>query len=582
MQAADRFMKIKKIKIRIALYFTAGFLFIILMIAGISTYIFSTTLMSQLRKNIKQNVKMIDFELDSGVNRVYEIQRQIVNNSRLNNLMKIVAEYDGGSDSSVKEISSIMRDFSYKTIYTNSILMFNKKGVVLDPFYHIEPYSKIIRENNDFRSFLKSEKFKQFSPPSTFPMNSSFMKINSRKNITYYVQYLDNRNFRKLGYLAINIRNNFLFGNIEKHYSGIFDEIFIYDKQGNTIFSMTDRSFYHFRESSKYLVYEKSVSAYPEWKIAVAISTSSLFSVVQKVLVSIYIITIVGIIMAILIGFYISSSVSTPIYEINSAINKFQITSKWPEPLTCRTEDEMNYLIKGINGLFISMQELVDQIYEEQEEKKSAEVKAVELRLQLLQSQINPHFIHNTLNAVECIALELGADDICSMINSLNLLFRNSMAIDRIYNTVEEGICAVEAFIIIMKFRYGDSFEYNISVDDSIKDCLVPKLLVQPLVENALFHGLQPKEGQGRLDIKVTECRDLIKIEVSDNGVGMDVENYEALLGRYRRGLTSIGINNIVERLKYCYNDDGKIDFQSKKGEGTTITMMLPRKPFRE
>ncbi len=575
-------MKIKKIKIRIALYFTAGFLLIILMIAGISTYIFSTTLMSQLRKNIEQNVMMIDFELDSGVNKVYEIQREIVNNTHLNNLMKQAADYSGGSDSSVKEISSIMRDFSYKTIYTNSILMFNKKGIILDPFYHIEPYSRIIRNNNDFSSFIKSEKFKQFSPPSTFPMNSNYMKISSRKNITYYVQYLDNKNFRKLGYLAINIRNNFLFGNIEKHYGGIFDDISIYDKQGNTIFSLKDRSFFNYRENSKYFIYEKSVSAYPEWTIAVAISTSNLFAVVKKVLMGIYIITIISIILAVLTGFYISSSVSTPVYEINSAINKFKLTSNWPEPLACRTEDEMKYLIEGINGLFISMKELVGQIYEEQEEKKSAEIKAIQLRLQLLQSQINPHFIHNTLNAIECIALEKGADDICSMINSLNLLFRNSMAIDRIYNTVEEALCAVEAFITIMKFRYGESFEYAISVDESVRECFVPKLLIQPLVENALFHGLQPKDGPGKLEIKVSDKGDLIVIEVVDDGVGMDIDNYETFLSKYRSGLTSIGINNIIERLKYCYNDMGKIDFRSRKGEGTTVTIILPKSPLRE
>ncbi len=120
-------MKIKKLKIRIALYFSAGFLFIILMIAGISTYLYSTTMITQLHKNIEQNVKMIDFELNSGVNRVYEIQRQIVNNSRLNNLMKKVSNYRGEANDDVKEISSIMRDFSYKTIYSNSILIFNKK-----------------------------------------------------------------------------------------------------------------------------------------------------------------------------------------------------------------------------------------------------------------------------------------------------------------------------------------------------------------------------------------------------------------------------------------------------------------------
>ena len=575
-------MKIKKLKIRIALYFSAGFLFIILMIAGISTYIYSTTMISQLHKNIEQNVKMMDYELNSGVNKVYEIQRQIVNNSRLNNLMKKVSHYSGEANDDVKEISSIMRDFSYKTIYSNSILIFNKRGIILDPFYHIEPYNRIIKDNKDFRSFLRSEKFKQFAPPSTFPMSSSFSKINSSKNITYYVQYLDNRNFRKLGYLAINIRDNFLFGNIKKHYSDIFDEIILFDKQGNTIFSMTDKSFFHFRENNKYYIYEKSVSVYPEWTIAVAISTSNLLAVVQKVLMSIYIITILGLIIAILIGFYISSSVSTPVYEINSAIEKFKLTNSWPEALSCRTEDEMKYLINGINDLFVSMRKLVNQIYDEQEEKKSAEVKAVELRLQLLQSQINPHFIHNTLNAVECLALELGADDICSMINSLNLLFRNSMAIDRIYNTVEEGICAIEAFVVIMKYRYGNTFEYRITVDESIKNCMVPKLLVQPLVENALFHGLQPKDGKGRLDIKVSDRGDCIIYEISDDGVGMDAENYEAIVGKFRSGLTSIGIKNIIERLKYCYDDDAEIKFKSKKNEGTTVTLILPKKPVRE
>ncbi len=575
-------MKIKRIKIRIVLYFSAGFIFIILLIAGISTYLFSTTMISQIRANVNQNVKMIDFELHSGISMVYDLQRQIISNSDLNDYMKMAQNYKGGPDKTVRQISELMREYSYKTIFTNSILIFNRNGIVLDPFYHMDPYKTTIEDNNDFYSFVKSEKFRQFSPPSIFPMPLYFKEINGKKNIAFYVQYLDNENFRNLGYLAINIRNSFLFENIEKHYSDIFDEILIYDKQGNSIFSMTDKSFYFYRGSRKYLVFEKNVTAYPDWTIAVAISNSTFFAVVKKVLISIYLISIVSFIMAILISFYISSNVSVPIDNINSAINYFKCTNNWPDPVTCRTEDEMSYLVNGINELFISMKKLVTQIHEEHEEKKMAEIKAVQLQLQLLQSQINPHFIHNTLNAIECIALERKVYDLSEMINSLNILFRNSMAIENIYNTVADSIRTVEAYIKIMKIRYGDSFNYRISVDESLRDCLIPKLLMQPVVENALFHGLQPKTGLGLLTLAVTDEDGMIVIRIEDDGVGINEHTMKNNLKKDKSGLTGIGMSNIVERLKYCYNGQGGIEIFTQKGVGTTVVITLPKKPFKE
>ena len=239
------------------------------------------------------------------------------------------------------------------------------------------------------------------------------------------------------------------------------------------------------------------------------------------------------------------------------------------------TADELAILGQSFN-------EMVDRIGTLVEDVKSEQEKLRYIELQLLQEQINPHFLYNTLDTITWLS-EMGENDqVILMVNSLSDFFRTGLSSGKSIVTIREEIKHVESYLKIQQFRYQDILEYEIDVEDSIMEYRIPKLTLQPLVENALYHGIKNKRAMGRIIVRGRLEDDVIILTVQDDGVGMGPETLTRIRGTLSGEMaeypveSGFGLRNVLERIQLTYGNGYGIDIDSIFGEGTGVLVRIP------
>lgn len=274
----------------------------------------------------------------------------------------------------------------------------------------------------------------------------------------------------------------------------------------------------------------------------------------------------------------ITRSVTQPIRELCMATQ--QVAKGNFSPAEIESGDEIQVLTNSFNDMTGEIQYLIENIKKEQRNLRNTELK-------LLQAQINPHFLYNTLDAIVWMA-EGGQDkEVVSMVTALSEFFRTTLSEGKDYITLREEESHIRSYLEIQEFRYADILEYEIAIDPKLYEYGILKLTLQPLVENALYHGIKNKRGKGKIVVTGYEKGDDICIEVSDNGIGMDEEELEVLRRKlsgeivHERGF---GLGNVNERIRLNYGPEYGISFRSLKGEGTVATVCIPKKniPFEK
>lgn len=207
------------------------------------------------------------------------------------------------------------------------------------------------------------------------------------------------------------------------------------------------------------------------------------------------------------------------------------------------------------------------------------------LRLELLLSQMNPHFIYNTLNSIVYMARKEHDQDIERMTLAFIKMLQDILPRDEtsgLFTTVEKDVEILQAYLTVQHYRYADLFEEHFDVQEAALSWPIPKFILQPLVENALYHGIFPRGKGGCIHITAEVSQDMLRLSVQDNGVGMTADKAALLLHGNMiplrgDGARSIGIPNIIARLKGIYGDDNRLEIRSSSEEGTTFALRLPR-----
>lgn len=216
---------------------------------------------------------------------------------------------------------------------------------------------------------------------------------------------------------------------------------------------------------------------------------------------------------------------------------------------------------------------LMEQNVYEQKQKRKNEMRA-------LQAQINPHFLYNTLDSIIWMSEAGQNEDVVLMTSALAKLLRQSISNDKEQVTLAEEIDYVRSYLTIQKMRYKDKLEYSIEVAPEIRNVMIIKFALQPLVENAIYHGLKYKETKGNLNIRGYERGSKVCITVADDGVGMDNEALEHIFDESKKEHKSngVGVPNVQKRLQLYYGSEYGITYISRKGVGTVATVTVPLK----
>lgn len=268
-------------------------------------------------------------------------------------------------------------------------------------------------------------------------------------------------------------------------------------------------------------------------------------------------------------SFVISRSIIKPIQKLLRAMNRAP-SGNFMKVSAERNSYEMEQLYHGYNQMIEQIDQLLKRVIEEQKTIRRAELNA-------LQSQIKPHFLYNTLDSITSLALSGDNEQVCELIEALGTYYRLSVSKGQDVITVSEEIEMVRNYLKIQSVRYDNVFEAQFEVDRECAMIPIPKLVLQPLVENSLYHGIRPKGTKGIIRISAKSADSAVVITISDDGVGMSKEEIEEILLTERQGqIKSFGLWGTKERLRIFYDDRDVLHIDSEPGVGTTITLTLP------
>lgn len=268
-------------------------------------------------------------------------------------------------------------------------------------------------------------------------------------------------------------------------------------------------------------------------------------------------------VLAIFCTWYISTWVTKPITNLLVSMRKVQ-KGDFTQSINVVDADELSLLSHGYNTMVRRVGQLIDEVYQVQLKQKESELK-------LLQSQMNPHFLYNTLNSVSLFAIQHGEHRIAQMIYALSTFFRMNLSDGKDVIMLKEELQLVESYLFLQQIRFGNKIAYEVELDPAAADFPIPKLLVQPLVENAIVHGIEPLNEPGFIGISVTveDNRQLV-IRVQDNGCGIPPEQLTEISSR-----PGHAIANIKERLRLLFGTDASLDIRSTFGAGTIALLTI-------
>lgn len=414
--------KVKHIRNRITISVSVVVVCAIFITTMVISYIYSNELMKRMAIITEHKMDIIVKNLEEEIGKVIELQNTIQDDDELQKLIIERNKEVSRQTKYEKEISERLRQYSYANTNVNSIFAFDMDVNILDPLYKIEPYNYIVEEFECFNEFIRVNKYSGFSQPTNFPNRQYNTVSDAKPTITYFSTYINTNNFAQIGFLLLNIKKDSLFREFTKSCQEEFDFVLLLDEKANIIHSVGGSPFGN--EEIKSLIFKgndetnsitikdlntyvitRPLENYKDWKVVGGISYGTMNRESKVIGNIVFLIALFCILLVILISFIVSKKITQPIIEVSNAMEEIE-KGNWPQPLNTKSQDELKILVEGFNKMVIDVQALFRQVEQEQNEKHQYEINNLKLRLGMLQSQINPHFIHNTLNGLKYLAVE--------------------------------------------------------------------------------------------------------------------------------------------------------------------------------
>ncbi|RFZ77773.1 sensor histidine kinase [Lacrimispora amygdalina] len=328
-------------------------------------------------------------------------------------------------------------------------------------------------------------------------------------------------------------------------------------------------------EGKSRIITVKSVG-YTGWKI-VGVTPKSVVSLntIKTRLFIVFMITLILFIL-VLINSYISSRITNPIKELEKSVGILE-EGDLETAVSIGGSYEIQHLGNSIKNMAIQIRVLMDDIVTEHEAKRKQE-------FDTLQSQINPHFLYNTLDIIVWMIENEQKNEAVKAVTALARFFRISLSKGKSVITVRDELEHVRSYLMIQHMRFKNKFSYEIQAEEECMELTSLKLILQPLVENAIYHGMEFMDGEGEIKLSVMRKGEDLIIRVSDNGLGMTEDQVQSLFSdavhvTSAKG-SGIGVKNVNERIKLYFGERYGLTIDSEPDEGTTITILLPAVPY--
>ncbi len=405
----------------------------------------------------------------------------------------------------------------------------------------------------------------------------------------YFPVYDEEVVYKQVGFLCIGIQERELFTLFESGGISIYSEAYVTDDEGRIVTCEDQQSVgthcpLQLEEGGKETEFSpgsfilRSVLETCNWNVVARIS---LFSLIKNYIKYFFFIIAATCLIcggALIICTKIAKHLNDTLYDLQSQMNMVaegKMESRMQEEYQ---EEEFCQMAHSFNKMVDAVDRLLEQVKEEQQQVKKIELEA-------LQAQIKPHFLYNTLDSIHWQAVMDGNEKISEIVKALAQYYRLSLSKGADVVTLRMELEHIQNYLIVQNVRYKNILECHISVPEELMETPVPKMTLQPLVENCIYHGVKGRKGiQGIITIDGALREGKVLVTVNDNGVGMDEEQIEEInrtIGIFDEK-SGYGIRNVNKRLEILFGSEYGLHYESTPGQGTTVTIMLPEKTSEE
>jgi two-component system sensor histidine kinase YesM len=555
--------------------------------AGFTYYYYQTILLKQMlhddETKLKQTVRQLEYMTDD----IGKFASSLIISEQVQSVFK---EY-GGSNT-FNRFRLLQDTFNYlndnkglrKEVTSFALVLPDGEAFWSDARY--DNYFQDRMKEEWYQNFLRSGKKHAFTKPHPMFFNATI----ESNTISYIVKVKDlDETSREIGELILNLDYN-SFESLMTFGSADFDDLIWSDESHNVLYEKNQRKpdnvgIASLRESvvaqakpgihqirGGYVVTDRFAES--NWQLT---SFTSQHSLIERSKFVIYLLAVFSLTSTVLILALMMPAIfriTRPIMRLYNAMNAVS-SGNLQTSITIQTGDELEKLGQGFNRMTEQLRIHLNESIRHEQEKR-------EMELELLLSQLNPHFVYNTLNAVIYMAQKHNNEDITKMVGAFIRILQDAAKIGEGQSLISlsDEIGILRDYVSIQSYRYADMFEVLWDLDEQAVKCPVPRNLIQPFVENAIFHGICPKDMKGVIRISAKVDKGRLVIVVEDDGVGIEQDRLETIgetkEERRSPGLRHIGLANTRKRLEHLYGGQAELRFDSELGKGTKVTISLP------
>ncbi|WP_409341688.1 sensor histidine kinase [Paenibacillus sp. MBLB4367] len=519
------------------------------------------------------------FSTDPGLNQNLLYEGSELTNSSLLDFQKVLAQ--------ISNVNGINSFVSHVDIFhgASGLLVSSKIGAKTNPLYREQTWYRQALENRKDQIFYLSKEEAGFTPDDTLFSG----------NDAYLVRGMNMFGNANNNVLIMAVKKNELLSLVKNLLQMEGDRAHLYDQEGRLVVTSADpQTMTAMASGEQPGVGSVSVDGVPYisatvkgartgWTLELERPKAAIYTQTDKLRMLMYWIIVVSVLLALIISWVVYRGIAAPLSALAHGMKQIRL-GNLNAKLAEGRNDEFGFLTRSFNEMAREQKHLIKNIYEQQ-------LMRVQTELHFLQSQINPHFLYNTLDAIYWTAKNYAAHEISDMVFNLSKFFRLSLSKGREMLTVSETVEHLQYYLRVQQLRYMDIFEIRFEIEAECRDMPVLKLLLQPLVENAILHGLEKKQGDGLLTVTCGISDGSLVMGVRDNGKGMSPERLEQLREQLRSldadtllavseaksaVKTSYGLWNVKARLKLHYGSRAEMEIDSREDEGTTITIRIP------
>lgn len=584
MEVLRSFLKGQNIGIKLLLYFFTLILLPIATLGVLGNVIYSRSMEDQANVHTAQMIEQVTRNVEFYIHDMENIIYYLSDQPRVIEFLKL--EKLGGAAQPDDEVRQVLRTYTEVHPEIAGILIVNEQGVYISNEMHRIARDALTDEGWYKQAATAPNVIQLFSKP--IGRNITTTGNYSADEVVAIVKAVtDPTTGKVLGVILIDLKLNIIKQVIEATKFGKSGFLYIMDANGDVVYApvnpvvyriknawLTDQSnsiVRTIRKNNYQIIYKDS--AYTKWKVLGVFSLNETLAEVTSIRHYSILIGAFTLIFAVVAAIFFTTSIAKPIGKLRSLMEQAE-AGDLSVRFNSKYNDEIGQLGNSFNNMIQEISNLIKLVYEEQKRKREAELKT-------LQAQIKPHFLYNTLDTIQWLAYEHDAKDIVSVVGALSNLFRIGLSKGKELITVREELEHIKSYLTIQKTRYEDKLNYEISYDEQVLDYHVLKVILQPLVENAIYHGLNAKRGGGKVTIAARLEGGALVFRVADNGVGMMPEKLEEIKGlldnSQEPAAVGYGIFNIHERIRLSFGAEYGLQFTSVYGEGTTAKVVHPR-----